>query len=76
MDTDGSRRLSACVTLYRPHSGDSRLLHLTNVRPLTIIIIIIFVLAVTVYQQHLSKLSHFGGVKTYEHVILYFIQVS
>ena len=23
------------ITLYRPHFGDSRLLHLTNVRPLT-----------------------------------------
>ena len=30
----------------------------------------------TVYQQHLSKLSHFGGVKTYEYVILYFIHDS
>ena len=35
MDTDGSSGAAPGVTLYRPHSGDSRLLHLTNVRPLT-----------------------------------------
>ena len=32
MDTDGS---SGAALVSRPHFGDSRLLHLTNVRPLT-----------------------------------------